>query len=192
MKIQKPPKFALLTMVAALLLGAAPSAASGKLEVLAGAFSFSGKNARNSTSSSISGLGSYRFAYKHPILSQFELDFGYSLIATDTIGGDLAFGLDIGVNYFPLSMNGQLRAEDGGSVVVISQRWRPLVGISFNQRNFQSTSSQYAGGGLKIGTEYQWRENLSFTAIARYITMGGPNQSSANQIDMLGGIVVQF
>jgi len=163
-----------------------------KLEFSAGFFSFSAANERNGTSKSISGLGAYRVAYLHPFWNHYELDVGYSLLATKTIGGDLSFGFDIGVNYFFMSTVGDVAAKSERVVLLLQDQWRPFLGVSFNQRNFQSTSAQYAGMGLKVGTEYQLTEDVSVSSTVRYILLGGPDQSEANQIEMLFGAVVEF
>lgn len=163
-----------------------------KLEFSTGFFNFSAENSRNSTSKAITGAGAYRVAYLHSFWDRYELDIGYSLLASKVIGGDLSFGFDIGVNYFFMSNAGRITAEGGGITLVMQDQWRPFVGISFNQRNFQSTSAQYAGGGLKVGTEYQLTDDLSLSTTARYLSLGGPNQSVASQIEVLIGALVQF
>lgn len=175
-----------------LLTSHATVAMAGKLVVSAGAYNFSVENQSNRVSASISGVGSYQISYRHLMNQNIELDFGFSLLATETFSGDLAFGVDIGVNYFPFTNAGHISAESGVAHMYLNNRWRPFVGGSFNQRNFQSTSSQYAGFGLKGGTEYQVVDDLCVHTTLRYLFLGGPNQASANQIDLLGGLVFQF
>jgi hypothetical protein len=180
-------------LLVTLILSSLPfSAHAGKVEFSAGAYSFTANNKTNRTTKTLSGVGSYRLAYHMPVRDRFEFDLGYSLLATQTIGGDLAFGFDLGINYFPFSPLGEIRAESGTTHALFQPLWRPFVGISFNQRNFQSTSSQYAGGGAKVGTEYQWNSNFSVSGALRYIGLNGPNSSTATQIDLLGGVNVQF
>lgn len=179
-----------LVLLATILLPS-PSMAR-KLEFSTGFFSFSASNERNGTSKSISGPGSYRIAYLHSFWDRYELDVGYSLLASKTIGGDLSFGFDLGVNYYLLTNAGDTTASSGQANLLMQDQWRPFVGISFNQRNFQSTSAQYAGAGLKLGSEYQLTENLSLSGVLRYISLGGPNQSKASQVDILLGASVQF
>lgn len=182
-------KCLIATVVISLL---ASTADAGKVVLSAGAFSFSAENQSNRVSAAISGLGSYQMAYRHAMSDRVELDFGFSLVATETFGGDLAFGIDIGANYYVMTNSQPIGVESGLGNVVLSDRWRPFIGASFNQRNFQSTSLQYAGFGLKLGTEFQWTEEICFQSAVRYLVLGGPNQSVANQIDILGGVVFQF
>lgn len=168
------------------------SAHASKLVLSGGAYSFTAENGSNKVSASLSGLGSYQVAYRQPAFEKFELDFGFSLLATDIVGGDLSFGIDIGANYYFMTGANQIKAESDLGVVVLNDQWRPFFGVSFNQRNFQSTSSQYAGFGVKGGTEYQLNDEFALHGTVRYLLLGGPNKSSATQIDILSGIVVQF
>jgi hypothetical protein len=179
-------------LLAALTAGASPRAAAGKVDLSFGGYQFNASNKRNNTSSSLSGLGSYRLGYRYEFFDNLELDLGYSLLATKTLSGDLSFGVDLGMTYFPFTTAGDIRVNTAEVSGLYQSLWRPFVGVAFHQRNFQSTSSQYAGPGVKLGTEYQWRESVSFEAMLRYISLGGPNQSAAVQIEGLFGIVYQF
>lgn len=181
-----------LFVVFLVLLARSPEAAAAKLVLSGGAYQFSAENANNRVSRSLSGLGSYQVAYHHVVNQTIELDVGYSLLATDTFGGDISFGFDLGVNYFPMTGAEDIRAENDAALIVLSDRWRPFVGVSFNQRNFQSTNSQFAGFGFKGGTEYQFDERFAIHGTVRYLLLGGPSESSATQIDILTGIVIQF
>lgn len=182
-------QYFIATVVISLL---ASTADAGKVVLSAGAFSFSAENQSNRVSAAISGLGSYQMAYRHAMSDRVELDFGFSLVATETFGGDLAFGIDIGANYYVMTNSQPIGVESGLGNVVLSDRWRPFVGASFNQRNFQSTSSQYAGFGIKGGSEYQLTEEICLQGSVRYLLLGGPNQASATHLDMMGGLVFQF
>lgn len=170
----------------------APSAFADKIDVSIGGFSFEATNARNKSSKTISGFGSYRLGYRRTFMDHYEFDISYSLVATEVIGGDLSFGLDAGVNYYPFSVPGDIEADSGKAFFVLQSLWRPFVGGFFSQRSFQSVSSQYAGMGLKFGTEYQYNEKLSVIGVLRYFGLSGPSGSEATQIDILLGGVVQF
>jgi hypothetical protein len=165
---------------------------AGKLALSGGAYSFSAENASNRVTATLSGLGSYQIAYRYAVQQNIELDFGFSLLATDTFGGDLSFGLDVGANYFFMTSAGAITSDSADGNIVLNHRWRPFAGVSFNQRNFQSTSSQYAGFGLKGGTEYQYDEQFALHGTIRYLSLGGPNQAGATQLDILTGIIIQF
>ncbi len=168
------------------------NAMAGKVELSIGGYSFSASNSSNNTSSSFSGFGSYRIAYRTSILNSYEIDLGYSLLATDGIGGDLSFGFDLGLNYYPFTQSGSIMASAPGANAIFSSIWRPHIGASFNQRNFQSIGSQYAGFGIKAGLEYQMTDQFSLIGTMRYLILGGPNLSSASQLDFLFGTNFQF
>lgn len=182
-----------LAILASMVIGSfVETANAGKLVLSGGAYSFTAENASNKVSATLSGLGSYQIAYRHGINQNVELDFGFSLLATDTFGGDLSFGFDVGANYFFLTSSGAIDLDSAAGKVVLNHRWRPFVGVSFNQRNFQSTSSQYAGFGVKGGSEFQYDERFAFHGTLRYLSLSGPNQAGATQLDILGGIIIQF
>lgn len=175
----------------AILIASAPLHAL-KIEVAGGGYSFSATKNRNRTTKSISGFGSYRIGVQVPFFNQFAADVGYSLLATNAISGDLAFGFDIGILYFPLSPVSDLKIRTESVTANFQSRWRPFVGIAFHQRNFQSTSSQYAGTGLRLGAELQITSSLSLTGSIRYMQLGGPNQSEAHELDVLAGALFGF
>lgn len=163
-----------------------------KLDFTAGAYQFAASNKRNNTSSTLSGLGSYHLGYRRALLNNYELDLGYSLLATEIFAGDLSFGFDVGINYFPITSAGDIQVSAGDDIAIFQHLWRPFLGLGFHQRNFQSTNSQYAGVGFKIGCEYQAAPQFSYLGIIRYISLGGPNNSDANQLDFSIGASFQF
>jgi hypothetical protein len=169
-----------------------PEAHASAFEFGLGAYRFGAENKRNHSSDSLTGVGSYHIAYRQAISDWVELDVGYSVLATKTFGGDLAFGPDIGFNYFPLTRAFPYRADFQGTTIELSDRWAPYLGVSFEQRNFQSTSSQYAGAGVKAGVTYSYDTRFRWTGSMRGFFLAGPNQSTATQIDLLFGGIYQF
>jgi hypothetical protein len=163
-----------------------------KIEVVGGGYSFTATNKRNNTTKGISGFGSYRIGMQLPFFNQFAVDAGYSLLATNGVSGDLAFGFDLGVLYFPLTPVDEINVQTDSVNANFQSMWRPFVGIAFHQRNFQSTSSQYAGTGLRLGVEMQTTRTISITGSIRYMQLGGPNESQASQLDVLAGALFGF
>ncbi len=162
------------------------SAHASKFDLLMGMFSLSASGSTGDTS--VSSLGSYRVAYGHSVFDKFDLTLGYTLNMTNTIGGDLAYGLDVGVNYFPLTFSSPQEFESNGVAVKVDELWRPFVGLSFNQRQFQSVRNSYAGFGLGVGTEYSISKRYSLKSEFRYISLSGSSESEATEINMLFGI----
>jgi hypothetical protein len=190
--MQTAPRSFLLALTCLVFMVTSSIAFAKKIELSGGLFSFESKNTRANTSASLSGVGSYHIAFKYGLLDQYELDAGYSLIATKGLGGDLSFGFDLGANYFPTSLSDDYRFENSTAKAKLEYHWRPYVGIGFHQRNFQSTSTQYAGWGLKVGAEKSWTPDFQWIGSIRYGLLSGPNQSTATQIELLIGGVFNF
>lgn len=158
--------------------------------MMVGAFSLNATT--NEGSGSIANLGNYSITYSSNITDHFELGLGYSLFMTGVVGGDLGYGIDASVNYFPLTYSSRYSENSINSNVSISSLWRPFVGASFHQRQFQSVNSSYAGFGVSAGTEVALDMSFDFKAYMRYIALSGPNDASATQMDFLLGITFPF
>lgn len=169
-----------------LLLGASQSLAEGKLDLMFGGFTINAST--DNGSGSMSGVGSYLVAYRYPLSSSLELGLGYSLNATETFGGDLGYGPDLGLAYFPLTTTSTTEFHNKDTAIRISPLWRPYFSLSFHQRQFQSTQTSYGGFGLAAGAEYQWRPDLSVKAEVRGLGLSGPSNSKATEFDGFVGL----
>ena len=159
--------------------------AAGKVDVLAGAFSINAKS--GNASSSVAGLGAYMLDYRISFWSNFDLIVGYSIDASKGIGGDLAFGPDFGILYFPLTHSDVITASSDTVVVDFQDHIKPYVGGSFHQRQYQSTNSTYAGFGGSLGSEFNFWKSFSVRAEIRDIVFAGPSGATANEINALVG-----
>lgn len=168
------------------LAGGSLCFANGKLDLLFGVFSLTAET--DNGSGSISGVGSYLLAYRHPLSQTLELGLGYSMNATETFGGDLGYGPDLGISYFPLTTTQPEEFRDNTTTVKISPLWRPYVSLSFHQRQYQSTQTSYGGFGLAGGSEYQWKPTMSFKLEIRLLNLTGPSNGKATEIDAMAGI----
>lgn len=164
---------------------------AGKVEILGGYFDLTAKT--DSSSGNVNAVGYYHFGYAHSLLPSLDLCLGYSLMMTQTVGGDLGYGADIGFAWYPISLSYpyELRIP-GQTSFMISELWRPFVTISFHQRQYQSVQAAYAGFGISAGIERSFKHPISFKGEIRTITLNGPRQSVANEMDFFGGIVFQF
>ncbi len=163
-------------------------AGDGKLEMIFGTFSMSATGATGQAAT-VSGLGAYSFKYKHQLLSQIDIGIGYSIIATDTFGGDLAYGLDVGVNYFPFSRSSVYVGQTDKLTVSIAEKWRPYIGVTITQRQFQTISANISGLGFVIGSEYSWKKRFSFKGEIGYASLSGARESTLTETLMGLGIV---
>jgi hypothetical protein len=177
-------------VAAVLSLGTVSNASAGKFDLAAGGFQITSKTARTETK--ISNVGAYRLGYFHPVLTHFEIGIAYNLVMSAGIGGDLGYGLDIGARYFPFSANNRVQWNSADYSYGFDDIWRPYIGLSFNQRQFQSIQAGYAGFGGDIGCERSLRGALSAKAELRYLRLTGPSQGSVTEIDGYAGISVAF
>ncbi len=162
----------------------------GKLDFMFGGY---GINAQTgSASGSLSGIGLYLISYRYALQPSLEVGLGYSLSATKTIGGDLEYGPDLSLAYFPMTSTASESFEEGEVHYISSTYWRPYVEASFHQRQYQSTATSYAGFGAGFGAEYQINERWSVKMAFRYLALTGPSNATANEMNLLGGISYPF
>ena len=130
--------------------------------------------------------------YLLAIHDQLEFGVGYSVAMSSVIGGDLAFGFDLGLYYFPVTSAGAYRTVSDDTKVFFQELWRPFVFGSFNQRQFQSVQSNYAGYSLGAGVERAISASMNFKTEARVIILTGARDGEATQIDIVAGISLPF
>lgn len=177
-------------LTALLLLVSTQGFAAGKFDLAAGLFSLEAETSK--AKGSISNLGAYQFAYRREFASQMEFGLGYSVIMADTYTGDMGYGPDLAIYYFPFTSTGGFRYENADTLVVSTELWRPYVGAAFHQRQYQSTQSSYAGFSIIGGTEYSWSKTMGLKAEIRMMSLTGPSQAKATETDILLGVTVPF
>lgn len=160
-----------------------------KIDVMMGWFNVA---AESTTRNEVSNFGLYRVNYMLPLLPKLDLSVGYSLMMSEVLGGDLGFGLDGALLYFPLSTSGKIQASSSYSTVVIDSIWRPYLGIGFSQRQFQSVQSSYAGFSVSVGLERSIARNFDLKGEIRYVDLQGARQSTATETSAVGGLIFLF
>lgn len=175
-----------------LSLGLSSSAYAGKnkFDVNVGYFSVNAET--QNSSGSISGAGLYQFNFRRALNPKLELSLGYTIYFTDIISGDSGSGLDVGANYFPFTAAAEITATKDGKSMRIEERFRPYIGISFNQRSYQSVQSSYSGFGVVVGAENSIGESLSVHGAIRYISLSGARNATASEMDVLAGVSFRF
>ncbi len=180
-----------LVTILLVIFGIAPLAeANGKVDVMLGSYTLSAKT--RTASKSISGLGSYQLGYRYSFLNHLDVQLAYSLIASKTFSGDLGYGPDFGVVYFPFTSSGPIAGETPTLQVKIHEYYKPFVSFAFHQRQYQSTQSAYAGFSGSGGSEFFYNSQYSFKAELRIIQLAGPSNTTATETDLLLGIVYQL
>lgn len=176
--------------IALMLLSFRAQAAGGKFAASYGFFALSAKN--GDRTSSISNPSAFHLGYLQPKWDKWELKIGYSVLMADFAGSDLGYGLDVGANYFPLTDSGEENFSDGTINARRYEIWKPFIGMSFNQRSFQSVRNSYAGFGFSAGIERYYNEKFNLRAEARLVSLGGSNESEATETSVFAGLVFKL
>lgn len=164
--------------------------AVGKFDLAMGSFSMQAES--NKAKGSLSNLGAYQFSYRREFMPQMEFGLGYSMIMSGTYSGDMGYGPDLGIYYFPFTSTGGFRYENPEIYITSIELWRPYLGGAFHQRQYQSTQSSYAGFSAIGGTEYSWSQSLYLKAEVRMLVLTGSSSSKATETDLLFGVSIPF
>lgn len=167
-----------------------------KYQLLAqgGAYSFTVDNPQSgSTGSDISGFGAYNLNVAMGFKEQFSGFFGFSVLASKGIGGDLATGFDVGVKYYPWTSYGRRHFQTPNMLAMVKHHMRPYFGVAARQRDFFTTlASKYVGAGILGGVDYDFHQQWFLNAEARIDYLLGQSQATAIQMNVLGGIGLHF
>jgi hypothetical protein len=140
----------------------------------------------------LSGLGTFDLVWQQELASQFELGLGYSLFFSKFPGGDLGFGPDLGLVWYPFNRGSATQFRNSEVSYRSQEVWRPFVGFYFHHIQFQSLQSSYSGFGIAGGTELMWKPGLSVFIKGRIKNLNGPNQSSFSISELLVGPIFEF
>ncbi|MBC7715067.1 MAG: hypothetical protein H7177_17100 [Rhizobacter sp.] len=185
-------KTKLLKLLSALtlILGTMSSASATKIDVMAGFYSFSANVLGKSTA--VSGVGTYEISYLSPFKNHFEFVVGYSMTMTGVIGGDYSYGPKLGVNYFPWNFSSNEKISLPNKTIEVKDFYKPYFGFAFNQRQFQSAKSSFAGFGASAGMEKYINSNYTIKTELRMNTYTGPSAGTAKEMNVLVGIIFNF
>lgn len=161
-----------------------------KIDVMTGYYSITAETA--TASSEISNFGLYRINYMISLLPQLELIVGYSLMMSDILGGDLGFGIDGSIVYYPISTSWRIQAVVDNAKMSIDGLWRPYMGMGFSQRQFQSVQSTYAGFSFNLGVERSLARVFDLKGEIRYLFLQGTRDSTATELSAVAGVVFSF
>ena len=197
MKLKQLRKFFILKLfLFFLLLGvSAPdfcSAAENKIIVAAGYFSITGQNSVTGKTVRVSGLGAIQLRYLRAITQHLEVGAGYTVSYDKTIGGNSIFGLDVGLNYFPITATHGIVSASPDIQMSVSEFYRPFIGISFVQRNFSGIQTGYSGLAFAIGSEFHLNTNYDLVAMAKYSALAASSEASVKELSAVIGIVLGF
>jgi hypothetical protein len=163
-------------------------AVAGKMNIMGGMYSVTAST--DDTEGSLSNFGTYKFQYGTHVYGNIEAGIGYTLIMSDAVGGDLIYGLDIGINYFPVTPPTLSKFLSNNINIKVEEMWRPYLSFGFHQREVQSVKVSYAGIGVGVGMEGKLTNSLSFVSELRYITLAGANNGEANELEAVFGVSI--
>lgn len=186
-KNQNLYKYILVTIF---LFSISSNSYAGKLDLLFGAYSSSGQGSGKTTS--LSGLGSFEMSYLVPIREKFEVSLGYNYTIIGGITSDYSYGPKLGVNYFPFNFSSNEKIVLPNATIEVNDFFKPFVGLNFSQKQFVSNKTFFAGFGLGAGFEKYISPEYTIKAEIKYKTLTGSSDSSLNEINILGGLVIVF
>lgn len=173
-----------------LLFSFSSNSYAGKLDILFGAYSSSGQGSGKTTS--LSGLGSFEMSYLIPIREKFEVSLGYNYTIIGGITSDYSYGPKLGVNYFPFNFSSSEKIILPNTTIDVNDFFKPYVGLNFNQKQFVSNKTFFAGFGVAAGFEKYISPQYTVKAEIKYKALTGSSESSLNEINLLGGLVIVF
>jgi|GEM_PF-1492939 len=168
-----------------------------KISLSAGAYNIEAESSASTSSTTVTGarkvsltrLGSYQLGAQFAVSDPFELGVGYSVFYSQTLGGDMGFGPDISLFYFPLNRGApSINQAFEGTRISYYETLRPFAAFSFHQRQFQSVQTSYSGYGLSVGSEINWVKGRSLVMQFNYQNLMGPNSYTFQFTDFRLGI----
>lgn len=113
-------------------------------------------NAQTSTDEvRISNFGKANLRLNISSSQHLSYTLGYSIYSLGIKNSDLGYGINMGFIYFPFNFSGIKQINRSNIYLKSYDPIRFSVGMTFNQRQFQSIHSNYAGVGCEINIEYQ-------------------------------------
>jgi hypothetical protein len=164
--------------------------ANFKLDTLFGYYSL--KAETNANSGSLSALGIYQFHVRKSFVPKFDFGIGYTLQMSKSFFGDVSYGPDLTVFYFPISNATTLIAENATTTIKIQETYKPYFGLGFHQRNYQAAKSSYAGFSVIAGCEFDFGYKFLINTQLRMLSLDGPQDSKAKDMNLLGGLTFWF
>ena len=131
--------------------------------------------------------GSYQLQAQFRLLEPLEIGIGYSLFYSKIIAGDMGFGPDISLIYFPKTAGSRQTWSQEGLSVKALENWRPFISGSFHQRQFQSIQTSYSGFGLQVGLEWAQNEQWGYVVKGGAQTLVGPGSLNFRFLDVNAG-----
>ncbi len=177
-------------LVTALLLFTTQSRADFKFDTFLGYYTLDAQT--KTAAAKFSALGVYAIQIRKTLVPQVDFGLGYTIQTSQSFVGDVSYGPDLGLYYFPVSNSNPLIAQNSTTQFKLNETFKPYIGMNFHQRNYQSAKSSYAGFSLITGCEFDIDQNYSINTQLRLLNLSGPEDSTAKEINLLGGLTFWF
>ncbi len=153
-----------------------------------GAYSLSGQSATN-RSVNLSGIGSYLAQVDLSFKDHYRASFGVNYLLSDAFAGDVAWGINAGLKYFPWSLNSTKEEKFQGIEINLTDQFRPYVGVNFKNLQFNAIlSTTYTGFGGLVGLHYVLNPTFYLVGEAQYNMLTGSSKNSLTEINILFGV----
>ena len=168
-----------------LLLSSQALAVSYDLGVKYGFYSFSSQT--STETASISFPGYFGFEFDISVTDNLVIAPGYSMYIISTESIDLGYGFDLIAKYFPFTSASVTRETNKNDEWTSAPLWRPYVMAGFEQRQFQSIQSNYAGILVGLGTHYQMFQEDYLFGECNFSYLSGPSTSNIKELKLAIG-----
>ena len=175
----------LLTILGCLLVSSKAWAVSYDLGVKYGFYSFASETSTDTASISFPGYFGCEFDIS--VTDSIVIAPGYSVYIISTADTDLGYGFDLMAKYFPVTISSVVRQSNENDEWTLAPLWRPYAMLGFEQRQFQSIQSNYAGILIGGGTHYQmFKEDYLFSELS-FTYLAGPSSSNIKEFKLTIG-----
>ena len=144
------------------------------------------------SSGTISSVSAFQLSYRAALMSRLELSLGYSLNFAKYLSGDMGYGPDLGLFFFPFTSASAQRINKDDLYWESNEPLRPFVFAQFHQRQFQSIQASYAGFSVGGGIEYWFKPPFAVRILTSMSKLTGPLKSTASETNALIGLSVEF
>jgi len=188
-------KFQICSSLIALNIFAGSAFATATFDFSAGYYNINAKT--SSGEANIANPGVMKVSYHLNITPSIDFRPGYSLYVMKTKdSSDIGYGLDLTLIWYFLSQQPYAYIQNDNLQWKFKESFRPYVGLGFNQRQYQSIQSSYAGIGLTAGAEFSVDSLLPYSMYLfsemQYLSLSGPLSSMIKEFQMLFGSGYHF
>lgn len=167
---------------------------ASQVDLLGGAYQIDATTSEGSVS--LKNVGLAKFNYYLRLRENISFRPGYSLYVLKGKDADLGYGFDFSFLYYPLTRISSFTIDNNSVKWVHREVFRPYVGLSFHQRQYQSIQSNYAGIGICAGLEYRpgafLPDSMHVTTEVNLIGLDGPLSAKITETQATIGLGSTF